>query len=101
MQRICAELRMYTQRMEFEWDEEKRQSNIRKHRIDYFDIEGLFDGGPTFTSSSHRSGEERFVTTAEFDSRVVTIVWTPRGDGIRIISVRRARDAEERNYRSL
>lgn len=30
--------------MEFEWDEDKRQSNIRKHGIDFVDVPAVFDG---------------------------------------------------------
>lgn len=30
--------------MEFEWDETKRQSNIRNHGIDFVDVRAAFDG---------------------------------------------------------
>jgi uncharacterized DUF497 family protein len=95
------EIRMYTRGMEFEWDEEKRLSNIEKHGFDFRDVEILFDGRPTYTQESPRGGEDRYLTTADFVGRLMTVVWTARGNKIRIISVRRARDAEERNYRQL
>jgi uncharacterized DUF497 family protein len=30
--------------MDFEWDEDKRQANIRKHGIDFVDVPAVFDG---------------------------------------------------------
>jgi hypothetical protein len=30
--------------MRFEWDEDKRQANLRKHRIDFVGVEEVFDG---------------------------------------------------------
>lgn len=92
---------MYTQGMEFEWDEDKRLSNLEKHAFDFVEVKTLFDGRPSFTSINHRGGEERSVTTVDFSGRLMTVVWTKRGDKKRIISVRRAHDAEERNYRQL
>ena len=38
--------------MLFEWDESKRQANLAKHRIDFQDAIGIFDG-PVF----ERAGE--------------------------------------------
>ena len=35
--------------LEFEWDEEKRLSNIAKHGIDFLRVRELFDGRPTYT----------------------------------------------------
>ncbi|MDP9354285.1 MAG: BrnT family toxin [Chloroflexota bacterium] len=41
------------------------------------------------------------MTTGELDGRFSTVVWTWRGEVIRLISARRARDAEQRAHRSL
>ena len=30
--------------MELEWDERKRLSNLRKHRIDFADLDPMFEG---------------------------------------------------------
>ena len=87
--------------MEFEWDEAKRRQNLVKHGIDFLDVEELFDGRPVLTRSSHRCGEERFATTGKLQGRLSTVIWTTRGASIRLISARRARDAEQREYRSL
>ena len=87
--------------MEFEWDEAKRESNLAKHDIDFLDMRALFDGRPVFTRLSRRSGEERFATTGELRGQLYTVIWTWRGNVTRLISARRARDAEQRAYRSL
>jgi len=87
--------------MEFEWDEDKRQSNIEKHDIDFVRMQLLFDGRPKINASSEHEEEPRYLTTGEIDDIFYTVVWTWREGTIRIISARRARDAEKRKYRSI
>ena len=88
--------------MEFEWDEDKRESNLDKHGIDFQDAVHVFDGRVILTGRSTFELEERFLTTSILnDGRCATVIWTVRGEKTRIISARRARDAEERNYRKL
>ncbi|MEH1837626.1 MAG: hypothetical protein V7L20_02395 [Nostoc sp.] len=40
--------------MEFEWDEVKRLTNLRKHGIDFIDIPAVFDGDTVRQSQSWR-----------------------------------------------
>lgn len=88
--------------MRFEWDEEKRRANAAKHGLDFLDVLPLFDGRPRLDSESPRGDEDRIATTARLGDHFITVVWTWRGDDtIRIISARRARHGEERNYRQL
>jgi uncharacterized DUF497 family protein len=88
--------------MLFEWDEAKRRSNITKHGIDFQRALQMFDGRPRLDIGSPRRGEERSLSVAILDGRLVTIVWVWRNDDmIRIISVRRARRAEEGQYRQI
>lgn len=87
--------------MEFEWDEAKRLSNLAKHGVDFLLTRRLFGGAPTVTTRSSFRPEERFLTSGAIDGSLVTVDWTWRGPSIRIISARRARDAEGRAYRSL
>ncbi len=84
--------------MDFEWDERKRETNVAKHGLDFLDAANIFDGRPQLTLQSRRGDELRFVTIAELHARHVTLVWTWRGDAIRIISARRARSEEEKAY---
>jgi uncharacterized protein len=87
--------------MGFEWDEAKRRGNLDKHGIDFLDVRRLFDGRPIVTIRGAYPDEVRSVTTGIIDGRFVTVVWTRRNNAIRIISARRARDAEARAYRAL
>ncbi len=42
--------------MRFEWDEEKREANFRKHGIDFADVENIFDD-EVYTITSVRDKE--------------------------------------------
>jgi uncharacterized DUF497 family protein len=86
--------------MLFEWDETKRQRNIARHGIDLIFGRRLFDGRSVVTVASPRDGELRFVTTGPIGEKLHSVVWTERGATIRLISLRRARDGEERAYRA-
>ncbi len=97
----CTYICIYNISMDFEWDDAKRQANLAKHRVDFVDVQELLDGRPVFTAVSQHPDEQRFVTTGILDGRFYTVIWTWRGDNIRLISARRARDAEQRHYRAL
>jgi len=85
--------------MEFEWDDTKRELNIKKHGIDFINSPMIFDSY-TLTIIDDRIdyGEERFVTFGLLEGRVVVIVHTENDDLIRIISIRRATKYEEKAY---
>lgn len=87
--------------MQFEWDEEKRLTNIDKHGFDFADAQDLFDGREVFEVDSGYQFEARKQRTGYIGDRLVTAIWTVRGDAIRFISVRSARDAEKRKYREI
>jgi|GEM_PF-637984 len=92
--------------MEFEWDENKRQRNIRTRNLDFIQATRLFDGRPTFTYESPRSSEIRWGTVGLLDIEGKTdfylAVWTLRSvDTVRIISFYRADDWEIRAYHAL
>ena len=86
--------------MSFEWDENKRQTNIAKHGIDFVDVLDLFDAGNTVTFEDNREdyGEQRFVLLGFFGEKLFHIVFTIRGDVTRIISARRATRLERKLY---
>jgi uncharacterized DUF497 family protein len=83
--------------LEFEWDEKKRLSNLGKHGIDFEDAIGIFER-PVFVRRSDRDGEERFVAIGEVEGRIVAVAYTIREDAYRIISARRGRTDEARDY---
>jgi uncharacterized protein len=82
----------------FTWDERKRRLNIRKHGIDFLDVERIF-AGLTFTTEDDRPyGEQRFLTLGLLADQVVSVTHTERGATIRVISIRKATKHEARFY---
>lgn len=85
--------------MEYEWDEAKRLSNVRKHGIDFIDVPSVFDGDiVTVEDDRNDYGEQRFVTFGLLQGRVIAVVHTESEDCIRIISARKATKYEQRIY---
>jgi uncharacterized protein len=82
--------------MRFIWHEPKRQSNLKKHGLDFADAEKVFEG-PTFTFEDNREhyGEQRWVTLGLLGMTVIVIVHTETLDEIRIISMREANKNEQ------
>jgi uncharacterized DUF497 family protein len=87
--------------MDFEWDEIKRLRTLRERGLDFRDARLLFDGRPLYSVPSSRFGEDRVVSIGLLEQRSIAVVWTERNGAYRIISMRRARDAEERKFRAL
>ena len=58
--------------------------------------------GATLTVEDDRQGYGgvRFITIGFLDSRMVILVWTPRDDAYRIISMRKANEREQAIYGS-
>ncbi len=80
----------------FEWDSEKCESNIDKHHIDFKNA--IFDGDIWETKST-RSDEERIKAVGYCRGSLITVIYTWRGRKRRIISARRAKQNERKNYR--
>jgi uncharacterized DUF497 family protein len=87
--------------VEFEWDENKRRANLRKHGVDLLAGTVVFDGRPVYVYPSPRFDEQRFVAIGLLNDEFVALVWTERSPATRLISLRRARNAEKRAYRAL
>ena len=85
--------------MKIDWDEAKRQANLRKHGLDFSDAEEAFSA-ITHTVEDRRFsyGEQRFVTLGLLRDIVVVITHTEARDRIRIISMRKATRNEEALY---
>jgi uncharacterized DUF497 family protein len=84
-----------------EWDEAKRLKNIKRRGLDFEDADLMFDGRQVTTAASRRNNEDRFVSTAEIDGKLYTVVWMWRSENQRIISFKRAGYGEERAYRQI
>ena len=83
----------------FEFDENKSQSNLVKHGIDFIRAQELWDDPNLVTVQSKTVDGPRFLAVGKIGERFWSAV-TIRNRNIRIISVRRARKSEVRLYES-
>ena len=84
--------------MEFEWDPDKNEANIRKHGFDFEEAaQVLLDD--YYQERSDRGGERRWIAVGALRGRIITVVYTRRSESYRIISARRAREHEREKYR--
>ena len=85
----------------FEWDKSKARQNESKHGVSFADTFAVFEDPSALTLDQLVSGEERQVTIGmDAFGRILVVVYTWRGDNIRIISVRKAVRSEVRQYES-
>jgi uncharacterized DUF497 family protein len=87
--------------MDFEWDERKRAQVLEDRDLDFASAYAFFDGRPVIHQPTPRNDEERWKTTAMIEGTYFTIVWTWRGDIVRVISMRRAHEQEIRKHRQV
>jgi uncharacterized protein len=82
------------------WDEAKRKENIRKHKVDFAELESVFDSPMISVEDNRESyGELRMQSLGMFQGGVVFLVWTPRGDDTaHLISCRHANRQETDDY---
>lgn len=82
------------------WDPQKAKANLRKHRIRFADAEGvLFDPRAITRQDPTAEGEQRFVSVGlDHLARALVVVYTYRGENVRLISGRRASRKERRQY---
>ena len=88
--------------MEFEWDGEKSQANVKKHGVDFAEASMVF-GDPfeiTIPDPGHSLGEYRFLSAGvSAAGRIPVVSYVERSDNrIRIISARVASRRERRQY---
>lgn len=82
--------------MIIEYDHAKREATLKNRGLDFARAAEVFAGnyftGPNIRLNYH---EPIFVTVGFIDSRLVVLVWTPRGEVSRIISMRKANAREK------
>jgi uncharacterized DUF497 family protein len=86
--------------MNFEWDENKRISNLKKHGLDFIYVRYVFESPYKMTYEIDGNyGEKRIMTLAPYiDEVLVVVIHTDRKENTRIISFRRASKKERRFY---
>jgi uncharacterized DUF497 family protein len=83
----------------FEWDETKANQNMLKHGISFADTFAAFEDPTAVTVEDFQRGEQRYITIGmDAFGRILVVVYTWRGENIRIISARKAVRYEVRQY---
>jgi uncharacterized DUF497 family protein len=85
--------------LEFEWDEAKAASNLKKHRVSFEAACRVFEDAFAIDQlDSENYGELRFLITGMVNGVLLTVVYSERGPRIRLISARKADRYEQREY---
>jgi uncharacterized protein len=83
----------------YEWDEAKRVANLERHGVDFLAIVRLdWSRQVVFEDRRRDYGEPRFLVYAPIDTRLYALVFTPRNDFRRVISLRKANRREQAAY---
>jgi uncharacterized protein len=85
--------------MRYEWDPAKAEANQKNHGIRIADAVAVFSDERALTLDDPHPEEERYVTIGmDALGRVLVVVYTWRGEVIRLISARKATRAERTQY---
>jgi uncharacterized DUF497 family protein len=82
----------------FEFDPNKSDSNLAKHGITFIRAQQLWADENVLELEARTEDEPRWVVIGSIDGRIWSAIVTRRDEAVRIISVRRARPAEEALY---
>lgn len=84
--------------MNFEFDPDKSAANLAKHGIDFEVAQALWLDDDAIEVDARSDTEPRSAVIGMIGAKHWTAFFTVRGEAIRIISVRRARDDEVEAY---
>ena len=87
--------------MKFEWDNEKAESNLKKHGVSFAEAETVWDDYfyIDLFDEEHSFEENRYLFFGESaQNRLLVVSYTERENCVRIISVREMTPKERRNY---
>ena len=85
--------------VKYEWDPAKERANRAKHGVSFAAVLD-FDWSRAIEIEDDRFdyGEARMVALAPIKRSVFTLIYTSRGEVVRVISLRRATPRERRDY---
>ena len=85
--------------MDFEYDSNKSRINKEKHGIDFIEAQNLWkDDNALIVPANTADDEVRYALISKFTQKCYIAIFTMRDNTFRIISVRRCRKNEEKNY---
>jgi hypothetical protein len=87
--------------LRFEWDPRKAAANRAKHKVSFQEAVTAFRDplGRITDDPRHLEDEDRYVLLGQSErQRLLAVMFTERGEAIRLISARKATRRERRNY---
>lgn len=82
-----------------EWDATKSSQNLAKHCLDFVTAVDVFQDFYIEQLDNRKPyGEERYIVLGNLQGREVVLIYTPRGNKKRIISLRKANAREQNIY---
>ena len=87
--------------MKLSWDEVKRHAMLVLRGLDFANAGELF-GDLHFSAENLRKdyGERRYISVGHIANRLCVVVWTPRVDKRHTISMRKANDRKQKNFKA-
>ena len=97
---------MYIYNMNFDWNNNKNQSNIAKHGISFEEAIAIFDDPNilNYEDTRFNYGETRFVSIGQIilvtqeKTVIIVVIHTQRNQTIRLILARKANERERKCY---
>src|SRR5687768_3547010 len=81
------------------WDPKKAETNFRRHGVRFSDADGALLDPNAITTDDPSDDERRFVSIGlDVVGRIVVVVYTYRGENVRLISARLATPNERHQY---
>jgi uncharacterized protein len=85
--------------LDFEWDEAKRLSNLRKHGVDFVQAATFeWESAQEFEDRRNNYGERRWVARGKIGDQLHVLIYTRRDGRVRVISLREASRKEKADY---
>jgi uncharacterized DUF497 family protein len=89
-------------KMDFEWDEAKRLSNIEERGVDFRDAALIFEGAVITKEDTREDyGEQRFRALGRVDDDYYVVSYTWRGSVLRIISAWKVDEDGKKRYEEI
>jgi uncharacterized DUF497 family protein len=85
----------------FEWDKDKAQRNLRKHKVSFDEAQTVLtdDYSITLPDAEHSRVEDRLIIIGVSNkNRLLVVAYTERDNSIRLISARKATPKERQTY---
>jgi uncharacterized protein len=85
--------------MSYQWDPDKASINRINHGVDFADAVSVLEDDRAITVEDQRYEEERFITIGlDAIGQILVVVYTWRGNEVRLISARKADRLERKQY---